>query len=246
MLGTESPLRRKWEMVTTLFNQPPKRPKELTQRLHIVTFPKDEYSYIRPSESDMKIFYQEIAYQINHSYYCYDGLICVLNGGKPGAEILAEAIDQRHLKDRDLKSIKLKRYLAGQKPLDKPRVLIDLDIDLDEQNVLIVEDVVDGGTTLKDAIGLVQKRRPKLIHTCSAFVKPGRSIEPTYFAETTSSWIIFPREENELHEFVYYKGKGWLANGIPTEEIVTRFQLLKFPKEFIEKSLATKPENDGS
>lgn len=242
----ESLLRRKWEMVTSLFDRPPQRSRELTQDLSPITFPGDQYSYVRPTESDMGILYREIAYKINHRPYCYDRLICVLNGGKPGTEILLKAIDRHHLIERTAESIRLKRYPAGQKPLDKPRVLINLDINLDGQKVLIVEDVVDGGKSLESAIELVQKRGPKFIHTCAAFVKPGRTIDPTYFAEITSAWIIFPREEKELHEFIYYKGQGWLENGISDAEIVTRFQRLKFPKEFIEKSLAIKPENDDS
>lgn len=245
MPRTESPLHRSWEMVTTLFDRPPQRSKELTHHLSPISFPSDNFSYIRLTEPDMENLYKEIAYTINHGSDRYDSLVCVLNGGKLGADVLSSAIDQRHLKDRALKFIRLKRYPAGQRPLDKPLVLLDLNDDLTDKKILIVEDVIDGGVSLEEAEKVVTGHHPALVHTCAAFVKPWRTTNPTYHAEETSSWIVFPREEKEFHEFIYYKAQEWSGNNVSDEDVLLRFQFLRFPREFIQKCVSTKPKDES-
>lgn len=59
----------------------------------------------------------------------------------------------------------------------------DLSVDIEGRNVLIVEDIIDTGYTLKCLKELLLKRNPKSLRICTAFDKPERrvnEIEPDY------------------------------------------------------------------
>ena len=59
----------------------------------------------------------------------------------------------------------------------------DLSFDIEGKNVLIVEDIIDTGYTLKCLKELLLKRNPKSLKICTAFDKPERrtnKIEPDY------------------------------------------------------------------
>ena len=59
----------------------------------------------------------------------------------------------------------------------------DLSVPIEGKNVLIVEDIVDTGYTLKCLKELLLKRNPKNLKICTAFDKPSRrvnEIEPDY------------------------------------------------------------------
>lgn len=50
----------------------------------------------------------------------------------------------------------------------------DLDTDIDGENVLIVEDIIDSGNTLKYVLDLLKLRNPKTIKTCCLLDKISR------------------------------------------------------------------------
>lgn len=54
------------------------------------------------------------------------------------------------------------------------KILKDLRADIAEKDVLVVEDIVDTGHTLKTVIGLLQGRNPKRMKVCALLDKPSR------------------------------------------------------------------------
>lgn len=54
------------------------------------------------------------------------------------------------------------------------RILKDIDIDIANKHVLIVEDLVDTGLTLKHLKQLFNTRNPESVKVCAAFDKPSR------------------------------------------------------------------------
>lgn len=54
------------------------------------------------------------------------------------------------------------------------RILKDLDFDIEGKNVLIVEDIIDTGTTLKYLYEYLKKRSPKTLKICCLLDKPER------------------------------------------------------------------------
>ncbi|MGI6776733.1 MAG: hypoxanthine phosphoribosyltransferase [Acetivibrionales bacterium] len=54
------------------------------------------------------------------------------------------------------------------------RIIMDIDIDIKGKHVLIVEDLIDSGYTLKYLKELLQMRGPESVKICTAFDKPTR------------------------------------------------------------------------
>lgn len=54
------------------------------------------------------------------------------------------------------------------------RILKDLDFDIEGKNVVIVEDIIDTGTTLKYLYEYLKKRNPKTLKICCLLDKPER------------------------------------------------------------------------
>ncbi|MGL4662438.1 MAG: hypoxanthine phosphoribosyltransferase [Culicoidibacterales bacterium] len=54
------------------------------------------------------------------------------------------------------------------------RVLKDLDGDIFDQNIIIVEDIIDTGYTLKKVVEILKTRKPKTLKICTLLDKPSR------------------------------------------------------------------------
>lgn len=54
------------------------------------------------------------------------------------------------------------------------RILKDLRGEIEGRDILIVEDIVDTGHTLKHVIGLLQSRNPARLEVCALLDKPSR------------------------------------------------------------------------
>jgi hypoxanthine phosphoribosyltransferase len=58
------------------------------------------------------------------------------------------------------------------------KLLKDLDVSIEGQQVLVVEDIVDSGVTLNYLLRVLEQRRPKSIRIATLLDKPDRRIQP--------------------------------------------------------------------
>jgi hypoxanthine phosphoribosyltransferase len=65
-------------------------------------------------------------------------------------------------------------YGADTKSSGIVQIVRDIDINISGRNVIIVEDIIDTGLTLKYLIDLFKTRKPALLKVCAAFDKPSR------------------------------------------------------------------------
>ena len=68
-------------------------------------------------------------------------------------------------------------YGSGQVSSGEVRLLYDTTMDLADRAVLLVEDIVDSGTTLRRLIPLLERRGPKSIDLCALLLKPHARLE---------------------------------------------------------------------
>lgn len=54
------------------------------------------------------------------------------------------------------------------------KILKDLDVDIKGKNVLVVEDIIDSGVTLKNLVETLETREPKSLKLCTLLDKPQR------------------------------------------------------------------------
>ncbi|HEY9543794.1 hypoxanthine phosphoribosyltransferase [Prevotella sp.] len=73
----------------------------------------------------------------------------------------------------EISFVKLASY-QGTTSTGKIKEVIGLNEDLTDRTVVIVEDIIDTGTTMKQMIESLGTRNPKSVHICSMLLKPGK------------------------------------------------------------------------
>ena len=77
----------------------------------------------------------------------------------------------------EISFVKLASY-QGTTSTGKVHEVIGLNEDLTGRTVIIVEDIVDTGRTMRQMMESLGTRRPESLHICSLFVKPTKLEEP--------------------------------------------------------------------
>ena len=69
-----------------------------------------------------------------------------------------------------------KSYYQGTMSTGMVNIKMDLDHDITKYNVIIVEDIIDTGRTLKDIYNLLKSRNPLSLHVITLLDKPERRV----------------------------------------------------------------------
>ena len=96
-------------------------------------------------------------------------LLAVLNG----SFIFAADLMRNITIPCEISFVKLASY-QGTTSTGKIKEVIGLNEDLTDRTVIIIEDIVDTGATMKQMIESLGTRNPKSIHICSLLVKPDK------------------------------------------------------------------------
>ena len=65
-------------------------------------------------------------------------------------------------------------YGSGTVSSGTVKILKDLDVDIKDKNVLIVEDIIDSGITLRNLYDTLMTREPRSLKLCTLLNKPER------------------------------------------------------------------------
>ena len=101
-------------------------------------------------------------------------LITVLKGGAMFLADLIRAIDlpvEPHF-------MAISRYGDAEESMGRVRILLDLEVDLAGRDVLLVEDIVDTGLTLRTLLGVLRARGPASLEVVTLLDKSARRIVP--------------------------------------------------------------------
>jgi len=122
----------------------------------------------------------EVAQEINRDY---EGkpihLICILKGG---AMFMCE-LAKRLSGEVSFDFMDVSSYGSGTESTGVVKILKDLDEDITGKNLLIVEDIIDTGRTLKNLTLLLEQRHPETIRLCTMLDKPSRRVEKEVFVD---------------------------------------------------------------
>lgn len=149
----------------------------------------------------------------------FDVIVCIMRGGAvPGVIIANElGIDE-------VVAIKVvqRGQLKGAPPAtdtgesgayraEKGVVLVPLnDFDLKGKRVLVVDDVLDSGHSIKTALKEIWKQMPADVKLAVMQKKTYSKIEPDYCVETKTNWLFYPwmslRELEEMKKSLARKG----------------------------------------
>ncbi|MBP1757424.1 MAG: hpt [Firmicutes bacterium] len=122
-------------------------------------------------KSEIDIMCRRLGEQITHDYKGKEIiLIGVLKGAFVFMADLARYIDVPCRID----FMSVSSYGSGTRTSGVVRITKDLDSDISGKHIIVVEDIVDTGLTLKHLRELLSTRNPASIALCTAFDKPDR------------------------------------------------------------------------
>ena len=121
------------------------------------------------SESDIEMRVSELAKRISGDYKDKGDLVLI--GVLKGAFIFLADLARRMTIPRTIEFIAVSSYRSGSLSTGAVRLVMDVRGSIAGRHVLIVEDIVDTGHTLKYLIGMLESHRPASIRTCTLLHK---------------------------------------------------------------------------
>ena len=131
---------------------------------------KDKTFEVSMSEEQVKQRIREVAQQISHDMEGRNPLfLAVLNG----AFIFAADLMREMTIPCEISFVKLASY-QGTTSTGKIKEVFGINEDLTGRTVIILEDIVETGLTIKQMIESLGTRNPASVHVCTLFFKPER------------------------------------------------------------------------
>ncbi len=134
----------------------------------------------------------DLAGKIVRSDFVPDVIVGVSRGGWVPARVLCDLLNTPVLA-----SLSVGSYSGIYEKKSRPILTQSLSASVSRKRVLVVDEVVDTGESLKLAKEHVTKRRAEEVRTATMYEKPWSASEPDYHGRKTSSWIVFPWELRE-------------------------------------------------
>lgn len=129
---------------------------------------KDKTFETSISEAEIKQRVKELAKQLNKDMEGKNPLfLVVLNG----AFIFAADLLREITVPNEISFVKLASYM-GVISTGEVKEVIGLNVDIAGRTIVIVEDIVDTGRTMRQMVDSLKYRKPESIHICTLFVKP--------------------------------------------------------------------------
>ncbi|MCI5698593.1 MAG: hypoxanthine phosphoribosyltransferase [Clostridiales bacterium] len=104
----------------------------------------------------------------------YEGEELIVIGTLKGAIIWMSDILKNLTLDTKIDFISASSYGSGTTSSGVVKITKDIHMDLFNRNVLIIEDIIDTGTTLKFLKDYIAERNPKSVKICTLLDKPSR------------------------------------------------------------------------
>ena len=132
-----------------------------------------EHIEVLVTKEDVEKRISEMADEINRAYAGKSlHLVCVLKGG---AFFMCELAKHLNM-PVSLDFMSVSSYGSATKSSGVVKIVKDLDEPIKDKDVLVVEDIVDSGSTLSYLMEMLRDRGPKSLHLCTLLDKPERRV----------------------------------------------------------------------
>ena len=135
---------------------------------------KDKTFQTSISEATIQERISEVAARINHDM---EGRTPIFLSVLNGAFMFTSDLMKQITIPCELSFVKLASY-EGVISTGKVKEVIGLNVDIAGRDIVIVEDIVDTGRTMRQMLDTLSVRRPASISICTLFVKPEKLEEP--------------------------------------------------------------------
>jgi hypoxanthine phosphoribosyltransferase len=130
-----------------------------------------------------------------------DLVIGVARGGLPVAMVVSDRLGAK------VDFINVKSY-DGIGTRASPRILTTITEEIRGKRVLLVDDIVDQGDTMRIVMAYLMSKRPAEMRTAAIFTKPWSSFHPDFSLGVVESWVVFPYERGEVKKLRDAKRAG--------------------------------------
>lgn len=125
------------------------------------------------NEAELEKKVAEIAEEINRKY---EGETLLVVGVLKGSFMFMSDLLKKINVDTEVYFLKASSYGSGTESSGTVKITKDIDTDIKGKNVLLVEDIIDSGYTMKEVLKLLWGREPKSLELCSCLSKPDRRV----------------------------------------------------------------------
>lgn len=185
----------------------------------------DSQKYLLPSWQDLDDLCFKMSQKIIADQKNFDRLITLIKGGLAYSRSLSD-----YLNIKNISTLQTSYYEDIAKTKNKPQILQKIPLSIAGEKIILFDDVIDSGNSIKTTYDYLLSLKPKGITLASLFLKEKSIIKPDYFGVLTNAWIIFPNERRKTVECLT---KKWNSQGISSEVITSRLLSLNFPKDKI-------------
>lgn len=123
------------------------------------------------SEKEIEEKVVELAQRIEKDF---EGQDILLVGILKGASVFVADLMRKINLNVNIDFMSVSSYGSGTESSGTVKILKDLDVDIEGKNVLIVEDIIDSGATLRNLYDTLMTRKPKSLKLCTLLDKPQR------------------------------------------------------------------------
>jgi hypoxanthine phosphoribosyltransferase len=144
------------------------------------------------SEEEIQQRVTELAAQISEDYADTGDIVLV--GVLKGSFIFLADLSRKMTIPRTIEFIAVSSYESGSKSSGAVRLVMDVRGNIEGKQVLIVEDIVDTGHTLKYLIGMLRSHRPASVKTCALVRKAEQAevdVDVDYLGfDIGNEWVV--------------------------------------------------------
>ena len=125
------------------------------------------------TEEEIRTATKELGKQISDSF---DGRPILLVSILKGAFVFLADLCREITVPCEIGFMAAKSYYSGTQSSGNVKITMDLDQDISKYHVIIVEDIIDTGRTLKDVVALLRGRNPISLKVVTLLDKPSRRL----------------------------------------------------------------------
>lgn len=166
----------------------------------------------------------KLANKISHKKLEFDRIVCISRGGLVVARIFSDFLEL------PISNFTIVAYVTIGKT-KTPKIVEKLAVNIKDEKILLVDEIVDHGTTLKKAITYLKTFSPKKITSLVPYIKSWSFPQPDFWQVKTDKWVVFSYEARETVEQL---AKIWQKKGLSKREIEENLVKLGFEARMAE------------
>ncbi|NCO05233.1 MAG: hypothetical protein GW939_03750 [Candidatus Magasanikbacteria bacterium] len=155
--------------------------------------------YYEKSEGEKEITWKEVEqaaqnviHNMNNEGFEPDVIISIARSGLIPGSLISYALGNKELYVIKIDFSKVQKIGKEQNLRHKPKISQELSKDIEGLNVLVIDEMVVSGSTLKLVSEYMGMKHPADVRYAVLYKQPWSQFEPDYYGIETRQWPIFP------------------------------------------------------